>query len=373
MSKSPERSHQNGMDITVGTYGFAIVMPVRQSGLGATNRRRPERARGRRKDHFRDDPREVERDTGVTVEASQLVLDLPGPSPSRRSFPASAAPSSSATPDTCIVRRAAGHEYRHGRCGQSRLETRGGASRAGQRRLLDSYEPERIAFARLLMRVPIAPSRVATSPSRLVGFWRRYMMPRMMAAMLGTRAGSRFSFGPCPRSVSIIVGAQSAEARLARSKRVIDCPCRQLSGRQFPPLKSLDWQVHIYGNTNKAFASDLELHGLSLHVLPWSDAADAVGLTRDAAYLVRPDGHIALATPEQDIGQVARYLLDWESSRSDFAPISMPLSLRKQRDPVRRSNSIQHMFKTATFEARIALRSACPFRKSHPARIRIQG
>ena len=44
--------------------------------------------------------------------------------------------------------------------------------RAGRRALLDSYEAERIAFAHRLIATTDQAFKVATSPSRLVGFWR---------------------------------------------------------------------------------------------------------------------------------------------------------------------------------------------------------
>jgi hypothetical protein len=40
--------------------------------------------------------------------------------------------------------------------------------------------------------------------------------------------------------------------------------------------------------------------GLPLHAWPWSEAAAHAGLLEDAAYLVRPDMHVALALPRQE-------------------------------------------------------------------------
>jgi hypothetical protein len=60
--------------------------------------------------------------------------------------------------------------------------------------LLDSYEAERIAFAHRLIATTDTAFKVATSPSRLVGFWRHHVMPKMMSLMLATRAGSHLSF-----------------------------------------------------------------------------------------------------------------------------------------------------------------------------------
>ena len=47
---------------------------------------------------------------------------------------------------------------------------------------------------------------------------------------------------------------------------------------------------------------------LPLHVFPWRTEADRAGLARDAAYLVRPDGYVALADPHASAQAIASYL-----------------------------------------------------------------
>ena len=54
---------------------------------------------------------------------------------------------------------------------------------------------------------------------------------------------------------------------------------------------------------------------LALHRFDWSDRAKQAGIKRDALYLVRPDGYVALASAEQQVRQlksyVARFHLDF--------------------------------------------------------------
>ena len=80
----------------------------------------------------------------------------------------------------------------------------------------------------------------------------------------------------------------------------------------FAPLRSLDWQVHVYGAVTAAlrdFASDT---GMPLHEWPWSSAASNAGLARDALYLVRPDGHVGFARQTQDVEGLRAYLNRFE-------------------------------------------------------------
>jgi hypothetical protein len=80
------------------------------------------------------------------------------------------------------------------------------------------------------------------------------------------------------------------------------------NGDNFLPLKSLDWQVHVYGDADPAFRLGLAPAGVPIHVFAWSPEAGDAGLVRDAAYLVRPDGHVAVASPRQEAAIFETYL-----------------------------------------------------------------
>lgn len=64
-------------------------------------------------------------------------------------------------------------------------------------------------------------------------------------------------------------------------------------------LNTLDWQIHVYGEVGDTFRADA--HALNILVVShkWSNQAKKVGLHRNAFYLVRPDGYVALACPVQ--------------------------------------------------------------------------
>jgi hypothetical protein len=53
--------------------------------------------------------------------------------------------------------------------------------------------------------------------------------------------------------------------------------------------------VHVYGEAPADLSTACAARGLALHALPWSERAGRVGLAKDAAYLIRPDGYVALA------------------------------------------------------------------------------
>jgi hypothetical protein len=67
-----------------------------------------------------------------------------------------------------------------------------------------------------------------------------------------------------------------------------------LDDDNFTPLKSLDWQVHVYGNAGPEIRAICEQRRWPLHVFGWQSNMGRSGLQRDAVYLVRPDGYVTV-------------------------------------------------------------------------------
>jgi hypothetical protein len=76
----------------------------------------------------------------------------------------------------------------------------------------------------------------------------------------------------------------------------------------FAPLSSLDWQVHVYGKTSAEIRTACDRRKLPLHVFAWRPVMRRTGLRRDAVYLVRPDGYIALADSAASAKALTAYL-----------------------------------------------------------------
>jgi hypothetical protein len=76
----------------------------------------------------------------------------------------------------------------------------------------------------------------------------------------------------------------------------------------FAPLTSLAWQVHIYGEANSEMRRLCDERGLPLHVFPWRSEVGRTGLRRNAVYLLRPDGYVALADTEGGAAAITSYL-----------------------------------------------------------------
>jgi 2-polyprenyl-6-methoxyphenol hydroxylase-like FAD-dependent oxidoreductase len=179
--------------------------------------------------------------------------------------------------------------------------------------LLDSFEPERIAFARRLVKTTDRVFQVVSSTGAVAREVRTRVVPPVMAALLGRAMVRRAFFrtisqiGISYRHGPLAVGSAGAVHggdRLPWVPAAADAG----GGDNHQPLASLGWHVQVHGQASAGLAAQCESRRLPLFVYPWGPAAAQAGLARDAAYLVRPDGHVVLADPEARPDALARVL-----------------------------------------------------------------
>jgi len=172
--------------------------------------------------------------------------------------------------------------------------------------LLDSYEPERIAFARRLVATTDRAFTVVTSPGPVARFLRVDVAPRLFPLVFRLTAFRRLMFRTVSQIAITYRGSSLSEGRAGRVAGGDRLPW--IPADNFRPLDSLDWQVHVYGEAGAAIRETCGRRGFALHTFPWQPAAARAGLARDAVYLVRPDGHVALADESGTPAALERYL-----------------------------------------------------------------
>jgi 2-polyprenyl-6-methoxyphenol hydroxylase-like FAD-dependent oxidoreductase len=179
--------------------------------------------------------------------------------------------------------------------------------------ILDTYEPERIAFARRLVATTDRAFTGVTSSSVTARTLRLHVVPALLPRLLTTQVVRRLAFRTVSQTAITYRGSALSEGRAGRVHGGDRLPWVPLdtsdSGADnFTPLTSLEWQVHIYGDAVPEIrAACAELH-LALHEFRWQPAMERAGLRRDALYLLRPDGHVGLAAAEQSAPTLNAYL-----------------------------------------------------------------
>ena len=178
----------------------------------------------------------------------------------------------------------------------------------GPGKLLDSYEAERIGFARRLVATTDRVFSFVTAEGRIADIIRTRIAPVVLPAAMAFEAARENLF----RTVSQITlnyrgGPLSAGAagHVHGGDRL---PWVPNDGKDnFEPLATMTWQVHVYGLASSELAAWCASHDVPLHVFDWRSEHEAAGLARDAIYLLRPDSYVALADPSGAPAALERY------------------------------------------------------------------
>lgn len=173
--------------------------------------------------------------------------------------------------------------------------------------LLDTYEPERITLARQLISTTDQAFQTLTRPGWLSRFLRIHVMPNVVGLATGFSWTRPLLF----RTISQI-RIDYPNSALSRGKAG-----GVAAGDRLPwsptldthaPLNELDWSLFIFGDADPELIEAAARHGFIVNEWPWTLSAAEAGFAQNAAYLVRPDGHVGLALPDQDAGAFEAYV-----------------------------------------------------------------
>jgi hypothetical protein len=188
-------------------------------------------------------------------------------------------------------------------------------------KLLETYEPERIAFARVLVKTTDTAFKLVANRSWPGAIFRAYVLPVAFTILTHVRFGIRYAFRVLSQIRINYRPSLLSEGDVGGAIGGDRLPwVRFGESDNFAPLVSLAWQVHVYGETQGGFAEKVRALGLPMHVFPFTEEAKKKGLLRNGAYVIRPDGYIGLAQPKPEASAIADYL-----SRFDFKNTSAAL------------------------------------------------
>ncbi|HXI31975.1 MAG TPA: FAD-dependent monooxygenase [Vicinamibacterales bacterium] len=164
--------------------------------------------------------------------------------------------------------------------------------------ILDTYESERIAFARRLVATTDRAFTGVTSPGARARLLRLRLVPLVAPTLFAFRATRRLAFRTVSQTSIEYRASALSEGRAGAIHGGDRLPwvCTGPDAPDnFAPLTAIDWQAHVYGAAAAEIRVACERRGLPLHVFEWQPAMAKSGLRRDALYLVRPDGYVGLA------------------------------------------------------------------------------
>jgi hypothetical protein len=168
-------------------------------------------------------------------------------------------------------------------------------------RLLDSYESERISFAKRLVATTDRAFTLVSAEGAFAELLRTRIAPFLLPKIIEFSFAREYLF----RTVSQITlnyrDGPLSEGVVGDIRGGDRLPWAPFDGDDnFSPLASMDWQLHVYGRASDEITQWSRKHDVALHQFPWRDVFEKAGFVRDTAYLVRPDMYIGLAGAAPD-------------------------------------------------------------------------
>ena len=177
--------------------------------------------------------------------------------------------------------------------------------------LLDSYEPERIAFARQLVATTDRAFTGVTSNGAMARLVRLRIVPLLMPVAFRFAAFRRMMFRTVSQTAVNYRESTLSEGRAGAvhgGDRLPWVEGKDGGPDNFASLSAMDWQVHVYGDAAEETRTTFDERGLPLHLFRWRPEIGRTGLRRNAFYLLRPDGYVAVADSSGRAWAILSYL-----------------------------------------------------------------
>ena len=180
-------------------------------------------------------------------------------------------------------------------------------------KLLDSYEAERIGFARRLVATTDRVFSFVTAEGRMADIVRTRVAPVLIPMIAQFKLVREYLF----RTVSQISlnyrGGPLSKGVAGNVHGGDRLPWVPVGGKDnFATLSAMTWQIHVYGTASAELTNLCAGHRLPLNVFAWRSEHETAGLARDAIYLLRPDTYVAIADTSGAPNVLDRYFVEQE-------------------------------------------------------------
>jgi 2-polyprenyl-6-methoxyphenol hydroxylase-like FAD-dependent oxidoreductase len=173
--------------------------------------------------------------------------------------------------------------------------------------VLDTFEPERIAFAHTLVNTTDRAFTEIIRPGVRGELTRRIIGPLLITVGTHFAAGRHQLFRTVSQTQINYAGSALSDGQAGRVSGGDRLPWVG-SIDNFAPLRSLDWQMHCYGAPGPNTGTFCARLGIPMHAFAWSADCAHAGFAQDACYLVRPDGYVAVAYEGDDTTRLDAYV-----------------------------------------------------------------
>lgn len=159
--------------------------------------------------------------------------------------------------------------------------------------LLETYESERIAFARRLVATTDRLFKIMVDSEVL----RKFIIPVLAPKAMRSNTVRHLFFKTVSQINLNYHHSEISEGRSGRVKAGDRLPWLPLEdGDNHEYLNSVDWQIHVYGKLTREIKRLSDRTGIPVHYTPWVKSFKDRRIKKNSVFLIRPDGYIAAAT-----------------------------------------------------------------------------
>ncbi|WP_026632760.1 FAD-dependent monooxygenase [Dyadobacter alkalitolerans] len=174
--------------------------------------------------------------------------------------------------------------------------------------LLDSYEIERKAFAHKLVETTDRLFTFATAEGSFADFVRTRIVPTFASVAYKLENTREYMFRVVSQTMLNYHDSPLSAGKAGTVQGGDRLPWVPVSGSDnYESLKTIGWQVHVYGKPSTELQFWCDQHKMPLHVFAWQAGHKKVGFEQDATYLLRPDTFVALADPKGLVSTLDSY------------------------------------------------------------------
>lgn len=175
--------------------------------------------------------------------------------------------------------------------------------------LLDSYEAERLAFAKTLVETTDRMFTFVTAEGSFADFVRTRIAPLFASVAYRSENVREFMFRVISQTTmnyreGPISAGTAGSVHGGDRLPWVSGP----GGDNYAQPLGIGWQVHVYGEARPDLQAWCEQHRIPLQVFAWQPEHQKAGLAQDAAYLLRPDTYVGFAEPQASVDALSHYV-----------------------------------------------------------------
>ncbi len=179
--------------------------------------------------------------------------------------------------------------------------------------ILDTYEQERIPFAKRLVDTTDKAFEFITARSSFATWVRLNIVPYLVPWLAGFVQTRRLLFRTMSQTSISYPKSLLSAGSVGKVKAGERLPWVKMEGGpdNFESLTTMKWQMHVYGTPSKTIQELCDEKGIKLNVFSWNNATKKAGLKENAIYIIRPDGHIGMGVQDAETEKITAYFDKW--------------------------------------------------------------